>query len=88
VEGLSGLVSWWDAHGEERVPDAGSESAPGPTDRPVVRSSVDLRANAATGASEPRVDLDPSPSAGPSFRDELEALLLAEARASGIEVYA
>jgi hypothetical protein len=79
VAGLAGLVSWWERHEGSRV---GAEV--GTTPRPSAAWSV-----ADTPREAPRPPdgaFEAAPAVRLSLRTALEELLLAEARASGIEV--
>jgi hypothetical protein len=82
VEGLAGLVSWWDAQTAAPAdsPVGGLVPAPGRSAAWSVDQPAHEAARSAEGAFEgaPVVRL--------SLRNALEELLLAEARASGIEV--
>jgi hypothetical protein len=84
VAGLAGLVSWWSAQEAARVPD-GAAAAPPVTGRSVTWSAGDEPPRAAPGTAD--AALEAAPLVRLSLRGALEELLLAEARASGIEVY-
>jgi hypothetical protein len=80
VEGLAGLVSWWDARDAARPPAAVPVETP---------RAVAFPADGGAWIAERATDAAPevAPAARLSFRSALEELLVAEARASGIEVY-
>jgi hypothetical protein len=82
VEGLAGLVSWWDAQtaAGSDSPVAGLVPAPGRS----AAWSVDQPAHEAARSAEDA--FEGAPVVRLSLRSALEELLLAEARASGIEV--
>jgi hypothetical protein len=80
--GLAGLVSWWDAREEQRPADeAGIVAATAP---PAAAWSVADTPHEAPRTAEGA--FESSPVVRLSLRNALEELLLAEARASGIEV--
>jgi hypothetical protein len=81
VAGLAGLVSWWEARDETPSDEAGIVPATTP---PAAAWSVADTPHEAPRTAEGA--FESSPAVRLSLRTALEELLLAEARASGIEV--
>jgi hypothetical protein len=79
VEGLSGLVAWWDARAAAPMPEHA-----GPPPRAIVRATAANTPHEAARTAEGA--FEGSPQVRLSLRAALEELLLAEARTSGIEV--
>lgn len=84
ANGLTGLVSWWDAQTATRDAEGGVSDVPAVARPAVAWSAVEPRAH--EGAATTGGAFEGSLAARLSLRSAIEDLLLAEARASGIEV--